>query len=468
MEPFNPAIAPKRKGIRRPLGLVCIAVLILTFLLFGFWRLKLGGSVRAEVASIREKGLPVDWKDLEQWPVKIPDDQNAALIFNQALEATDDKSGDQVMRITLPIRNAAITNRGEIAAVVRAHSDAIRIIEDITNAASSRYPVDYAEGPNATLPHLTKLKTFAQLFACDALLHADQKDSKGAVGDIEASINLSRSLDAEPILISQLVSAAILGMTTESLERTLAYTPLSEPELSELSKDFSRAEATNRFWLGMVGERASGGEMLRLLNEDPRAFILMANKAAPPAEGEQTDVPPRFYHGYLVSLTGFWVRDRNFFLRAMDTNIVALAGGPPESFRYTNEFNGVETNARRGFYIMSSLLLPAFSKVVFRDAESRARLRTAIAAIAIERWRSTHGEKIPDSLAELVPDFLPAVPQDPFDGQPVRFKKRTKGYIVYSIGPNFQDDGGKERVPYGVKVSSEERKRYDVTFIVER
>jgi hypothetical protein len=62
-------------------------------------------------------------------------------------------------------------------------------------------------------------------------------------------------------------------------------------------------------------------------------------------------------------------------------------------------------------------------------------------ALAIERFRSVE-ERLPDSLAELVPSRAPAVLNDPYDGEPLRYVKREKGYIVYSIGPDGKDDGG--------------------------
>jgi hypothetical protein len=463
----EPAISPalKRGGFKRKLTWVILACFALALVVFVIWRLWLASAIHAQVAAIHKEGLPVDWKDLQHWPVALADDQNAALIFDRAFETAETNSCYRISRLDLPVRRAPFTNRYEVFECVRSNNAAMKIIYGITNAANCRYPINYMEGPVALLPHLAKLKNFAELFAGDALLKADQHDPAGAVQDIEASIKLSRSLDAEPLLLSQLVSVAVLAITTQSLERTLARTSLSDAQLSQLAEDLGEAEATNRFWTGMVGERASGGEMLRLLNDDPRAFVIMANKMS--AEFEQTDVLPRYNNGLLIRCSGFWLRDRHFFLRAIETDIAAFAVPPPASLRFTNELNNIETNARKGFYMMSSMLLPAFSKVVIRDADVRAGLRTAIVGLALERWRAAHDQRIPDSLGELVPDFLPAIPADPYDGQPLRFKKLPKGCVVYSIGPNGQDDGGKERI-YSIKVSLEERNRYDITFIIEK
>jgi hypothetical protein len=46
-------------------------------------------------------------------------------------------------------------------------------------------------------------------------------------------------------------------------------------------------------------------------------------------------------------------------------------------------------------------------------------------------------------LSALAPDYLDAIPQDPFDGQPLRYRPQGHGYMLYSIGPDLKDDGGK-------------------------
>ena len=55
-----------------------------------------------------------------------------------------------------------------------------------------------------------------------------------------------------------------------------------------------------------------------------------------------------------------------------------------------------------------------------------------------------HPGRLPDTLSELVPAYLTVVPLDPFDGQPVRYKKLPVGYVVYCLGLDFTDNGGCE------------------------
>ncbi len=82
--------------------------------------------------------------------------------------------------------------------------------------------------------------------------------------------------------------------------------------------------------------------------------------------------------------------------------------------------------------------------------------RTSITALATERYRRAHDGDAPGSLDALVPDYLAAVPQDPFSGQPLRYRRTADSYIVYSVDVNRIDDGG---VLYGFGSGSTARMR---------
>ena len=68
--------------------------------------------------------------------------------------------------------------------------------------------------------------------------------------------------------------------------------------------------------------------------------------------------------------------------------------------------------------------------------------RTSIAAVAIERFRRAHAGQPPATLSALVPEYLAAVPMDPFSGQPLPYHRAADTYAVYSIGQDRIDAGG--------------------------
>lgn len=65
-----------------------------------------------------------------------------------------------------------------------------------------------------------------------------------------------------------------------------------------------------------------------------------------------------------------------------------------------------------------------------------------LVAIAVKSYALQHGS-IPQGLDMLVPTFLPAIPPDEFDGKPVRYALRGGQAVVYSVGPDLVNDGGR-------------------------
>ena len=47
----------------------------------------------------------------------------------------------------------------------------------------------------------------------------------------------------------------------------------------------------------------------------------------------------------------------------------------------------------------------------------------------------------------LVPKYLRQVPSDPFRGHPLVFRPQGTNWLLYSVGPDRVDDGGKPMGP---------------------
>jgi hypothetical protein len=76
-----------------------------------------------------------------------------------------------------------------------------------------------------------------------------------------------------------------------------------------------------------------------------------------------------------------------------------------------------------------------------------AQLRMLIIKLALRAYELDH-DRLPQSLSELVPDYLQAVPVDPFSNAPFRYRPNDtdNGYILYSFGPDRDDDNGQPLV----------------------
>lgn len=97
-------------------------------------------------------------------------------------------------------------------------------------------------------------------------------------------------------------------------------------------------------------------------------------------------------------------------------------------------------------------LFQVFAPTVLRLLQSYGYLQmdnlSVRIMLALEAFRDDHGA-YPDSLEELVPDYLAEISTDPLTGQPFGYRRVSddpigRGYLLYSWGSNLTDNGGRE------------------------
>jgi hypothetical protein len=160
--------------------------------------------------------------------------------------------------------------------------------------------------------------------------------------------------------------------------------------------------------------------------------------------------------------TGLLQLDEREYLDLMERYVKATQLLPPESIAAFNAVNDKLEHLTR-WRVLSRLLLPSLSVLAGKAGRCDAKIRDAQAALAVERYRLANS-KLPSQLSDLVPTFLPTVPSDPFDGKPLRYKTLAKGYVVYSVGDDREDNGGTEKDSKGLSYVP----GTDITFTVGR
>jgi hypothetical protein len=229
---------------------------------------------------------------------------------------------------------------------------------------------------------------------------------------------------------------------------------------ADLQAAFLAAARTNTLTLALISERALYAPYYRMNLADAEA--LSRDKS----EEDAALLPPtRQPSGGWSPLraSGFFERDLAFFFSTMDEAIALSRLPAPAMLQLSNTFNISEITKRR-FYIMSGMLLPSMSKSAVAAARGEASAKLPAIALAIEAFRATHN-RLPENLDELIPEFLPSVPTDPFDGKPMSYRTLPSGYIIYSIDSDGVDQGGKEAPP---SRRSRMIQGVDMTFRVER
>ena len=108
------------------------------------------------------------------------------------------------------------------------------------------------------------------------------------------------------------------------------------------------------------------------------------------------------------------------------------------------------------YAIISRLLLPNLDKLCERIAAHEAQVEICRVGLGLKLFKQKNGA-YPDTLDKLAPEFLDTIPVDPFTGKALIYRKADAGFILYSLGPNQQDDNGTppppkrdDKVPYDI------------------
>ena len=109
---------------------------------------------------------------------------------------------------------------------------------------------------------------------------------------------------------------------------------------------------------------------------------------------------------------------------------------------------------------ISQVILPVFDQARIKEVESQTQNSLLLVALAL---RAYHEDKqtYPATLAELAPAYLKQLPDDPFalEGG-FRYRKQGEKFVLYSVGPDAKDDGGKPIDDLTQAKSTNPRARY--------
>jgi len=94
--------------------------------------------------------------------------------------------------------------------------------------------------------------------------------------------------------------------------------------------------------------------------------------------------------------------------------------------------------------MLIGLMIPGATKVQLAAEQTQQIDENVKVAFALARYERDHG-RYPKALAELAPKYLSQIPQDSFSGEALIYRAAEKGYLLYSVGINGQDDEGRGR-----------------------
>jgi hypothetical protein len=260
-----------------------------------------------------------------------------------------------------------------------------------------------------------------KLLELAAVTHAEKGETAAALACIEDELRLGDSLKDEPALIIYLVRIACYGVALRGLERVLSVTELTDEQLQEWDARLAAVGDSVDFAEALVTERAC---MIGWF-KDPTSMGGLGRGAI------------------LLRTPGLGTIGLHDCLDFMADCIEATKLPPRQRLA---RFAEIDAEARKPsfLHIVGAMLVPPLARVVQLDVRRQTHLDMARTALAVERYRLAAGD-VPEELEQLVPGYLDAVPIDPFDGKPIRYRCTEPGYVLYSVFEDGQDNGGRSR-----------------------
>jgi hypothetical protein len=443
----DPPIASPSSGRKYLLGLVLLAALCLVG---GYAYLLTSGHRDLQKAIAEADQLDPHWRmaDLEAERPVLPDAENGIWQIGVAMSklprpwpswpvptASTDQTYTQSVRTALDqsfsdLPPQVLLNEYQVKALraeLERAKPALVEARKMADLPRGRYRLKWSRDYISTLfPHLDEVRTIANLLHYDARLRAHDLDIEGALNSCQATLNVGRALSDEPAAISQLTHIACRALAVRELERTLAQGQSTPTVLANLQRAFAEAAEEPLLLVALRGERASlDGVMeaiqmgvikpshFRSFNDSSPGMALELNLLRT-SSGQRADMLK--YMTRLVEIAKLPSAQQGDLYAQMEAS---LKEQPP----------------------MVRLLTPAYGKVAGACHRTQAAMRCAVVALAMERYRLEH-QRWPDSLDALVPQYLPQIPANPFDGKPLRYRRCNQEVVVYSVGKDREDNSG--------------------------
>ena len=470
-KPVSP-VPPRYWWLKRILIVSGIFLLALIGVRLG-WGWEANRQLQAEIDRIIAAGEPIYPADFDPPPMRP--EENAAKLYLDAEAALNltPTQGDFVNKLVGEY--AQIRKRlDEVEPFVKANAEAFQLVR----RAGELKKVDWggrirSPAINFMLPNLSMHRHMSKTLSITATYHAERGHHAEALTTLVDSFRFTEAVDREPFLIVHLVAMACRALVLDDIEHVAPTFALAR-DARERDADSTIAprELVSLLITELLDERSFEAALVRAMQAD-RMIMLDAVETV-----LRDGISSLLSGGPTVTVPAHWLQRAMTFPLTPMLKLDALAGirfgsaivdgaGKPNwpAARATfppepSDWSPLERLTRP----VSGLILSSLDRVVFQHFRALAESRMAAIALAIRLYEVDHGRR-PETLVGLVPEYLSTVPIDPLaaDDRPIGYLPNAPKPILYSVGDNATDDGGRYALyPNGAV----DVKRFDLPFFL--
>jgi hypothetical protein len=291
-----------------------------------------------------------------------------------------------------------------------------------------------------------------------AMLRVDEGKLDQAWEDLLACHRLARLVGQGPTSIDELVAITMNSVTCAADQVFLQHAQPTPAQIARMRADLDKLspmpkmvdnlDVGERFLfldcVGMVARKGPGAlDELACGREGKGKFeSLIDSTAWRVADWDQVLRMGNSWYDRLVEACGKPTRaERRSAIGKIDAELGKLAAASKD-WRSLGGLIGI--SERTGNAIVS-IFLPATWAI--SDCEDRGAMQFDLTrlAFALAAYHADRGS-YPAKLAELSPKYVAEIPKDIFNGDSdLIYRREGGGYVLYSVGSNGKDDGGRGR-----------------------
>lgn len=391
---------------------------------------------------------PPDDADLQVIRLDLADDENGFTCFNLATNAfywPEDKN-DEIREMI----EGTAWDKDLASEIIQNNTQALEQIEKALTFPHYQIPevTFYDCGPSLSL-----CRNIARVMSLRSQWLFKQGDEQAAFDQAMQMIRFGHMIeDSGGGIIHYLVGIAIKGMGLERIEKMIPDCSLASNELKSYSEDLSMYAADS----GPLADayKVEYSSTCKIIDD-------WAKGDFDPDRDKEKDTRSR------------WKRLPRYFFQPNRTKRIladayrSIIENIPRNYSEMN-FEGTTkvkewepnwrllTSPNSVGIMLSNLLFPTVDKILLRKCQEDLSVEATGLLLACKCYKQDRG-KLPDRLEDLMPEYIPEVPEDPFDGKPLRYSADKK--IIYSVGEDLIDSGGSEKTDSAESCTESERRR---------
>jgi hypothetical protein len=298
---------------------------------------------------------------------------------------------------------------------------------------------------DSPLPHAEAARRVARLVVLKSRRCLDRGNVETPLRDLQMVLRLARDLRPRGPTVCQLIATSITLNATEHIIPALLASPAFHDEHGRRLLDLlirHEAASINGYQEGLRYEYLVLRMVLASAVKDPRGIdkVLGVSDPNPGKADTNSNIIGRMLEHELKMKPSAIAEDNaridTYFrdLLAFDRPVSQWSSKQPDPMKI---WNG------RVYSRIALMFIPPAEATVQAQARAALGPRAAECLVALRLWKS-HSNDVPSDLETVIKAAgLPRVPIDPYSGEPLHMAIIDSEPVIYSIGKDGRDDGGR-------------------------